>query len=388
MDLQDAASTPATESAGIVTTAQPESTPAPVVTEPAGKVDSLDDILGATIKEKRQAAGQSGDGTPPATDDRPRDASGKFLPKDQVGDKAPKGEPGQQPEVKVTDPKPQIAAEAPAHWTPEQKATFAKLDPAGQKFLLDRYKDTEAAFTRKSQELSETAKIADSVRSLFTDQDRQRLAISGTDEVGFVRQLKGLYDFARSDPASYVRWAMQQFGVTPDKLGFSPATGSDTSDPEQQQRQQAEITPQTVQQLVQQGISQFQTEQRRTELQNQVTAFKAQTDETGAPKYPHFDRVRGVMSRLYDSIPDGPDRLAKAYEAAVRADPELHQAEVERASARQAAEAQKAADLAKARQAAAPVKNQGTVPAVADTRGQSLDDVLSSTIAEVRNRRT
>lgn len=383
MQLENAASIPETESAGIVNP-EPVSTPA---AEPASKVDSLDDILGAAIKEKR---GQATDGTVKDTtspaDDRPRDASGKFIPKDQAGDKTPKVEPGPAPEIKTPELKPQTSAmEAPAHWSPEQKATFAKLDPAGQKFLLDRYKDTEATFTRKSQELSDTAKYADSVRSLFTEQDRQRLAIHGMDDVGFVRQLKGLYDFAASDPVSYVKWAMQQFGVSPDKLGFSAATGSDPSDPALTERQEAGITPQTVQQLVQQGISQFQAQQQRQQFQSQVDAFKGALDDKGQPKYPHFDRVRGTMARLYV---DGPDGLAKAYEAAVRADPELYQAEMARLQANKADEDRKAAELAKARQASAPVKHQGTVPAVTDTRGQSLDDVLKTTIAEVRGKRT
>lgn len=382
MQLENAASIPASpEPAGIVTP-EPVSTQTP---EPASKVDSLDDILGAAIKEKRGQATEDKGEVKTSADDRPRDASGKFLPKDQVGDKAPKAEPGPGTEVKTLEQKPQTTAfEAPAHWPADAKATFAKLDPAGQKFLLDRYKDTEATFTRKSQELSDTAKYADSVRSLFTDQDRQRFAINGTDEVGFVRQLKGLYDYARSDPVSYVKWAMQQFGVTPDKLGFSAATGSDPSDPSLTERQEVEITPQAVQQLVQQQFTQLQAQQQRLEFQKQVDAFKAAVDQTGAPKYPHFDRVRSVMARLYV---DGPEGLARAYEAAVRADPELYQAELARIAASKAEEGRKAEELAKARLAAAPVKQQGTVPAMQDTRGQSLDDVLKNTIAEVRGRR-
>lgn len=386
MELENAASIPATEPAGIVNP-EPVSTPA---AEPAGKVDSLDDILGATIKEKMSQTGDDkGTGDKAPTDDRPRDASGKFIPKDLVGDKAPKAEPGPSPDTKTPEIKPQATVvEAPAHWPPDAKATFAKLDPQGQKFLLDRYKDTEATFTRKSQELSETAKYADSVKSLFTDQDRQMFAIHGTDDVGFVRQLKGLYDFAKTDSVAYVKWAMQQFGVTPDKLGFSPSPGSaDDVDPDLANvRRTVETIPQTVQQLVQQGISEFQQKQQLTEFQNQVNAFKAQTDEAGALKYPHFERVRAVMAHLHDTIPAGPDRLAKAYEAAVRADPELYQAEVARLTAKQNDEAQKAADLAKARAAAAPIKSGGSVPAQVDTRGQSLDDVLKQVTAEVRGR--
>src|SRR5688572_17361777 len=50
------------------------------------------------------------------------------------------------------------AQEAPQHWPADKREMFAKLPSEAQRLLLDRHKEMEADYTRKTTELSEQRK--------------------------------------------------------------------------------------------------------------------------------------------------------------------------------------------------------------------------------------
>lgn len=80
-----------------------------------------------------------------------------------------------------------------------------------------------------------------------------------------------------------------------------------------------------IQQLEQSLQHSKQTEQQRQTqtLEQQVSSFAAETDETGALKRPYFEEVKGLMAALLES--GQAKQLDDAYALAVKAHPEVSQ---------------------------------------------------------------
>ena len=116
---------------------------------------------------------------PLASDDRPRDKSGRWVAKStepQPGeaieplDPAPKKPiEGQKPDADPAAAQAPRSNQAPEHWSAEDKATFAKLPPEGQSFLLKRHGDMEAEFTRKSQASAGAVHFTQALAPVFQD---------------------------------------------------------------------------------------------------------------------------------------------------------------------------------------------------------------------------
>jgi hypothetical protein len=285
-------------------------------------------------------------------------------------------------------------------------------------------KDLQAGFTRKSQELSDQAKFAESIRSLFQDEaTRQQLAHSGMDEVGAIRYLMQLQQYATRDPAGYVRWAMQSFGLTPEHLGFSTAPRQ-TAQPQQPPQQTAPASTgdpkldalladpevarlrqdfgqfgqaalgeiNALKQYIQQqeyAKQQYARQQQVASvnsLKKQWTDFRSAHDDHGQLAYPHADALMKPMGALMDThpvlsgMPDGPDKLAKAYQMALAADPELSKPAFEAEISKRLADQQKKADAEKAKRAAGvkPASGAPTMP----TKKGGLDSALEQAFAK------
>ena len=56
--------------------------------------------------------------------------------------------------------------EPPAHWPEEQKELFRSQSPEGQRFLLERHRQMEADYTRKTQHLAEQARAVAGLQGL------------------------------------------------------------------------------------------------------------------------------------------------------------------------------------------------------------------------------
>src|SRR5215204_5606576 len=56
----------------------------------------------------------------------------------------------------------------PDHWASEDKEVFKALDKRGKEFLIRRHKEMEAGYTKKAQALSESAKVAESYKSMMS----------------------------------------------------------------------------------------------------------------------------------------------------------------------------------------------------------------------------
>lgn len=367
---------------------------------------SIDDAINSAMGGESTKPEPEAKASEPSTSARPeRDAKDDA---DVAGDKsdredanAPETPTDAKEPAKADAPQASKPLDAPQHWPADRKQAFQGLTDEGKRAMLALARDLEGGFTRKSQELGDKARFADSVQQLFSPELRQQLAQQGANEVGFIQYLTRLQAFSAHDPVSYVRYAMQNLGVRPEQL-FPQAQ------PQQPVQPQSDIddllADPAVKDLKAQlsEIQKWKSEREKSEaewVQRQAEArrkqehenrqvvvrtigdFRSAIDDHGQLKYPHFDRVSKQMGALMDTdpeisvMPDGPEKLAAAYDRAVWAVPALRDASLEAAKAAAVADAQKRADAARAK-AVTAVKPSSGVPALR-ARTSSLDDAIT-----------
>lgn len=374
-----------------VDSGQSQASPAP--SGNAGRSDSLTDAITAAVKATRE---KSETPTP-----EKEEASVETAGDKRVSENAGEGEPtakqtepvkeGTEPDKKGEGPK---TFEAPQHWPEADRKAFAALQPEAQSIIRRLARDLEGGFTRKSQELTDKARYAETVRGLIDEGTRQQLAVSGANEVQYFAHLHKLQSFAANDPPGFAKWFMQSNGLTPEHLGLPTASKPDTqaanpeldallSDPKVKQletelaqmkgyiteRQQAEVRAQHMHRI-----------QAERHLMGIAQDFRATLDDAGQARFPHFDMVRTEMGALMETNPelarmqDGPDKMAKAYDMAVWARPDLRSSFLEQEATRRVAAAEKAREAARAKQITAVKPSAGVVAQSA--KPKSLDDII------------
>lgn len=217
---------------------------------------------------------------------------------------------------------------APASWSPEEKAFWANLPREAQEAVLRREKDAQTQFERYAQQLNPISQALEPVR--------QNLALAGISEGQYVSQLVAAAQYLESDPQQAILWLCQQKGVDPSSLVPAREEYADEINPTIANLQN-KVT-QLEQQLAQgqQRVQQATLQQR----QAQVDAFAAEN--------PHFDAVSGDMLKLLQAFPQM--ELKEAYDRATWANPDVRQKLLSEQSA--AAEAKRRQEAAlKAQQA-------------------------------------
>jgi hypothetical protein len=323
-------------------------------------------------------------------------------PDENAGDDAP-SEDAEAPEASEESAEGQPLS-APKHWPADDKNAFAKMTREGQEIALKLAKNLEGGFTRKSQELSDKARYADTVRGLIGDQRRANLQSQGIDEMAYLRRLNDIYAMAERDPVNYIKWAMQSMGVTPDKLGISQAapqtppngqTNPDDdiarllADPEVAQLKAELHSLKGIidkEQQAKEQASRTQHANAVNQLNTTIRSFREALDEHGQLQYPHFDAVMAHMGALMDTDPDlnqiadGPDKLKAAYDMAVWARPDLRQSFIKAEAQKEIQEAQKKKDAERAKRITSVKPAAGVVSTKPKTN--SLDDALSQALSK------
>lgn len=331
------------------------------------------------------------------------------------------GERAAAPEAKAEKETPAPAAPtkegnagtvAPKHWPDERKQVFESLPtPEAKQAMLKLARDLEAGFTRKSQQLADQAKYAETIGGLFTDAERAELRSINANEAAAVDYLLKLNRWAGQDPKAYIKWAMQNFRVTPEDLsGAQPQPAAKPEGPQKAGQSselddlladprlkalESEFKP--VKDLVQTLARQWeareqqaaQAEQSRRQsrvasIMDGINRFRSEIDDAGQLRYPHFDRLRADMGALMNtrlaSMPDGPEKMAKAYEMALRADPDLSQEWVKHETAKAIEADRKSRDAQKARAAT------GIRPAIGVAQQAQRSKGLDNAIDQALNR--
>jgi hypothetical protein len=298
-------------------------------------------------EEPQEAAEQ-----PLASDDRPRDKSGRWVAKStiQPGEAiapSPAADPAPKPEISETrasEPDPAAQArsnQVPEHWSAEDKATFAKLPAEGQAFLLRRHGEMEAEFTRKSQASAGAVQFTQSLAPVFNDRRIQSsLQQMGLNPAQAVHEWAGLHLRAMSpnqqDRFSVLVDMTERMGLDPARI-FSALNKS----PLPEGLAEAELKDPAVKFFADRlGQTTGELNALRGEIQarwaaeNQARAEAGQqyaranidqfADEKGSdgkPLRPHFDAVLPILLDLYKANPQR--SLAEAYDAACWSHPEV-----------------------------------------------------------------
>lgn len=233
--------------------------------------------------------------------------------------------------------------EPPQDWPQEWADRFRQIPTdEGRNILLDAYKNQQADYTRKTQEIAE-------IRKAIPDETREQLSLNGMTEGQYVRQLAAADKYLREKPAEAIKWLANNYGVELGNLD----EGDEYTDPHVSQLQQK---IQSLEQRLQQRDQQEQQSQQQ-QLNSQIQEFASATDEQGQPKHPDFEKLKPAMAGLLQT--GYAQTLEDAYEQAAWADPDVRQRRLE-AQQRQVEEKttqQRKKKASKAKQAHTPASS-------------------------------
>jgi hypothetical protein len=328
---------PATPNPGAAApAADPAPSPRPSLREVAeAAYDEVQDAADASDENGNDAAGQ---------EQRRRDNLGRFAPADQAAkpgeqstDPAPKTIPAPS-DPKSVDPAPG-SNQPPQHWPEADRQTFAKLDPAGQAFLLRRHTEMERDYQGKAQAAATAVQFTQSLAPIFQDPVISgSLQQAGVSPYDAIRQWAGFHHRAM-DQNPQVRMALwQELGK---RMGLDPAATRSVSQPGQVALSEEDLkdpairyfadhlgnTFRDVQALRGELHQMRQQEQQKVQAEvlkvtrGSVDSFADEKDDRGNLKHPHFDAVLPHLIELYRANPER--SMQEAYDMAIWAVPSI-----------------------------------------------------------------
>ena len=338
-------------------------------------------------------------------DDRPRGEDGKFVKKEEADDKAdpkatkaePKEEPkadkdadkGKQPAGEKPDDKTASAStnEPPARWSASAKAMFKLQTPEAQAFLLDRAKELEADYTKKTQANADLKKEYEPVQQLFApyiDVLKQKgltpqtvirrwayveTALANGKGVDIIDGIVKSYGIDKGQLAQRLGFTSTPSGqASTDQPGTQPRQGEAPTDEQLLERLQAKIAESFAPKFAkidqwetnQQTAARHAAQQRESAVETEISNFKSAVDDKGDLLHPYYDEVEPAMIALAQSHVAAKQPLPKInelYDMAVWANPSTRQALLATQKAAQEAKANEEAraKAASARRAASSV---------------------------------
>ena len=298
-----------------------------------GSVGSGPDVEGSA-----SAAGtkDSDTGTEGGATGQLRDEHGRFVAQQKEGEGTEAAVVEGEAQAEVEDD-----LEPPPEWTAEEQDQFRALAPEARRIVLGR-----VTAAQEQQQAAEALKARYGGLEQLIAPRKQFWERDGLDEVGGVRQLLALSDFAAQDAPGFIRWFAQQRGLNPyqvwqlqQQAGEQPGQ-FEYVDPEVQALQgRLDRFEQYLQnqQQQQQAQSAQAVQAEYAQVRNELSEFATAKDDKGRSKRPHFDEVRTLMGSFFGSG-QAPD-LATAYDMACRAHPGVY-AKIESQRKAQAAQEQ------------------------------------------------
>lgn len=261
-------------------------------------------------------------------------------------------EPPAEVEEKPAEEVKEVTFAPPEHFSDDDKKIFEGLPQEQQEWMLGRYKNMEADYTKKTQAHAEFKTTYEPIDQLI-EPIRQNLVLSGITPALYIQRLMTADQYLNSQPKEAIKWLMQSYGVSLDAL---EGEADDTSDPEIQGLRK-ELTDLR---------SSLESRQKAdetalyTSAANQISEFREAKDEAGKPLHPLLDDVMEDITRLAHAeraIGRQPD-LADLYDRAVWANPATRAKALEVQSKVQAETAKREAakKAAKAKEAASSVE--------------------------------
>ncbi len=242
-----------------------------------------------------------------------------------------------------------ITLTAPEHWSEAHRDTFTALAPEGQQFLLDRHKEMEGDYTKKSMEQADYRKTWEPVEQIFAPY-QQQMAQTGQVPADFIGRMLNFEQRFDADPLGVATQLLQEKGIDINNIPISGQEGF--VDPEIANLRQ-ELN-QLQGSLVQREQSDYDT--RRTTVDSNIQNFKDEKTEAGELAHPHFDLVLddlAALAAVERQAGREPD-LGQLYDKAVWMNPEVRETVLK--AQREAAHED---DLAGRRQKAARAQEAG-----------------------------
>jgi hypothetical protein len=221
---------------------------------------------------------------------------------------------------------------APEHWSQADREAFDALPEEMKPLYLEKAKLLESGFNKKFEDIANERKTYESLKEVFGPGEMQQLAEANVSLPQYVGRLVSVAKQLQANPHATINWLAQQCGVD---LG-APGPQSDE-----------------VATLRQQAAMQMQEN-----FDREWFAFASEHNVPDSLRQP-----MGLHLMLNPQMPHETTRqaLERAHEHAKWTDPEIRQSILEAEIQARTAEAQRKADLAKARNAGRVVKSK-TVP--------------------------
>jgi hypothetical protein len=261
-------------------------------------------------------------------------------------------------------------------WSPEQRAKFDALPPEAQDTVLALKRDTDAHYTRKLEEASQTRKQLEPVVQVLNE-TADIFAAQGMSPVQAIQgyaNIERVLTFGKlSEKLDLLGQIAKQYGIP-----FAPQQQMEQLDPYEAQRfEMLHDRDAEIQRIKAENarIARENNEFKTQQLAQQVEAFQRATNPDGSPKYALFESVKPAMGALLAS--GRATTLEQAYELA--STPLMREIEAREAKARADAERQRLESVERAKRAA-PVRASSAQPSGRTSAPKGLDAVLNSAL--------
>ena len=333
---------------------------------PQEQPQSIDDFIASQIDAAETPRGDDGKFTSPDDPDQaPVEVTSEETPGDEPGD----GE--QEAETETTDDP--VVIQPPQSMSAKDREAFYKLPPESQKWLTERAKQQEAAFTQKTMDLAEKSRSLEQLENVLAPH-RQTFAHRGMTEAQAIGQLLSLADHADKDFVGFVQNQARLRGIPLE--AFSNPGQQMQADPNivALQHQLESVTNTLSQQQMQ------QQERERASIEAVVEDFAKD------PAFPYYADLEAdmfpVVAALRQSNPSLTNRqcLERAYRMALAANEQVSaKAEVDRKAKEDAERIKKAKEeAAKAKKASGTnIRSAPSLPAGA-AKAENVEDFIGA----------
>lgn len=332
---------------------------------------------------------------PPKRGERTRDASGKFtkqvskpaLRPDAKAAPVPAGKEVAAPEEPDAELDPIIP---PARLNAEQKAAFKSWPRQAQEAFSRAVREQERDYTQKSQQLAQSGGLIQRLKQA-TEPYAEDLRLEGVDPISAYERMLAWNRAFKRNPQAAARQMLQTYQIDPRTLfnadGQSAEAEPAYEDPRFSQLQQLVSNQQSMLQQIQQE----RQANKYAAAQSDYEAWRDATDEEGDPAHPYLEdfeqEFAQKVARVKAIDPELPSAkiLDEAYEALLRAHPDIREAIDKKAAAKKRAKDAAEADAAakKARRAAISPKGgspAGTTKAIPTKTSELLMAVMDGTL--------
>ena len=318
----------------------------------------------------------------PKVDGRPRDDTGKFLPKTDAApakEAAPKEPPATEKEAQPVK-QASTPVGPPPGWSKESKAIFETLPPSVKADVLKREQEVSKGF----KDYSDKTKRYDEIEQVLSPRRATYQQLGVQSDAQAINTLMQWEEFVRTNPVQAIRQLAQSRNIDLSQLVPRQST-EPTSDAGFDVT--SALRP-VLDQYIQPIAQELNT--LKAERQREVSQRVESDIQQFSKDKPHFERVRVLMGKMIAS--GAAPNLDTAYQMATRADPEVYaEIQAEEEAKRQAElRTNKVAQAQNARKAAVSITSSSPTGSVVNGSGKQpkngIRGSILSAIEEARER--